>query len=103
MTVEHVLPQNPVDNSEWRAWFSEAERQEWTHRLSNLVLLTRRKNSQAGNFSFAYKKQSYFTMPDEVSPFALTSQVLAEPEWTPELLERRQRMLLAKLIELWRL
>jgi uncharacterized protein YbjT (DUF2867 family) len=39
----------------------------------------------------------------DVSPFALTSQVLGQTEWTPEVLERRQGALLDKLIELWRL
>jgi hypothetical protein len=103
ITVEHVLPRNPAEGSPWRRWFTDEQRAEWTHRLANLVLLARRKNSQAGNFAFAYKQRSYFRMADGVSPFALTSQVLGQTEWTPEVLERRQRALLAKLIELWRL
>lgn len=53
ITVEHVLPQNPSAGSRWLADFpSEADRDLWVHRLANLVLLTLRKNSQAGNLDF---------------------------------------------------
>ena len=31
ITVEHVLPQNPATNSEWRQWFTDEER-ESSHR-----------------------------------------------------------------------
>jgi hypothetical protein len=61
ITVEHVLPQNPADDSVWLQWFpDEEERYEVTHRISNLVLLSRRKNSQAQNWDFERKKQEYF-------------------------------------------
>ena len=103
VTVEHVLPQNPRTGSEWMEWFpDEHERQGWTHRLANLVLLSRRKNSQASNWDFEEKKRRYFYR-DNVSTFAITSQVIAETEWTPEVLERRQSDLVGALITEWRL
>ena len=96
-TVEHVLPQNPAEGSVWLEWFpDEDERSEYTHRLANLVLLSRRKNSQAQNFDFEKKKQQYF-QKGGAAPFALTSQVLATSEWTPRVVERRQRELLDML------
>ena len=102
-TVEHVLPQNPKDNSEWVRWFPKEEvRQTWTHRLANLVLLSRRKNSQASNWDFERKKKEYFQRKGVVS-FALTTQVVSEPEWTPRVLERRQRQLIDALSAEWRL
>ena len=103
ITIEHVLPQNPGRESQWLKDFpDEAERMEWTHRLGNLVLLSRRKNVGAGNYDFDYKKREYF-QKGGVATFALTSQVLAERAWTPEVLQRRQRELLSALKKEWRL
>jgi hypothetical protein len=61
ISVEHVLPRNPAAGSKWIEWFAdEEERQRTVHRLGNLVLLSRSKNSQAGNFEFERKKNEYF-------------------------------------------
>lgn len=104
ITVEHVLPRNPSRDSEWMRWFpSEAERSRLVHQLGNLALLTRTKNLRAYNYDFATKKRSYFATKDGISPFALTTQVLQEHEWTPEVVERRQNELIAHLRKLWRL
>ncbi|HEX8998164.1 MAG TPA: DUF262 domain-containing HNH endonuclease family protein [Ktedonobacterales bacterium] len=104
ITVEHVLPRNPPPNSEWTQWFpSPALRARWTHKLGNLALLSRVKNMQAENYSFAVKKKTYFATRDGVSPFALTTQVLREQEWTPQVIERRQRELIGVLSQAWRL
>jgi hypothetical protein len=103
ITVEHVLPQNPPPNSQWRVWFTDAERAEWVHRLANLLLLTRRKNSEASNREFNAKKKWYFSGPTGVSPFVLTTQVLQQDDWTPGLLAQRQQQLVTQLVDLWRL
>lgn len=103
ITVEHVLPQNPAPSSEWRELFGKADRDRWTHRLANLVLLNRVKNSAAGRLPFAEKKKKYFTGPNGVAAFAITTQVLTEECWTPEVLERRQAELIGALRQEWRL
>jgi hypothetical protein len=104
ITVEHVLPRNPPEKSEWTQWFpTPAERARWTHKLGNLALLSRVKNMQAVNYSFAVKKMTYFATKDGVSPFALTTQVLREEVWTPQVVERRQRELVGMLAQVWRL
>lgn len=104
VTVEHVLPQNPSLGSKWLTDFPEAsERDRWVHKLANLVLLTRRKNSQASNFDFMEKKERYFTTSAGVSNFAITSKVLNEKEWTVETLNRRQAEILGAIAQLWRL
>ncbi|MGK7918958.1 MAG: DUF262 domain-containing protein [Trichodesmium sp.] len=104
ITIEHILPQTPPHNSQWLNWFpTEEKRQKYTNCLGNLVLLSRRKNQKASNFEFAEKKQKYFSTNDGISPFVLTTQVLTENEWTPEIIERRQQKLLEKLRQLWRL
>lgn len=104
ISVEHVLPQNPPPGSQWLKDFPNMEdRDAWVHRLANLVLLTRRKNSQANNADFAVKKGRYFGTKAGVTNFALTSQVLSESVWTSETLERRQGTLIGKIAEVWRL
>ena len=103
ISVEHVLPQHPAPDSQWTKWFPDVnERWFWTHRLANLVLLSRRKNYRASNYEFDRKKGEYFQQRD-VSPFPITTQVLRETEWTPEVLKRRQQELINVLKKEWRL
>ena len=103
VTIEHVLPQTPASGSDWLTNFpDQAVRDGWTHRLGNLVLLSRRKNSAASNLPFGKKKQEYFVHKG-VAPFALTTSVVNEPEWTGSVLARRQKELVGKLVEAWRL
>ena len=104
VTVEHVLPQDPKLDSEWIKWFPNSEEREaWTDRLANLVLLSRRKNSQAQNYDFGKKKEQYFKRDGKRTSFVLTNEVLDESEWTPSVLERRQRALIDALRTEWRL
>jgi hypothetical protein len=105
ITVEHVLPQTPAVDSSWLDWWpDEDERSAWTHRIGNLLLLTRRKNSEAQNFEFADKKVRYFsTKGGGASPFVSTTQVLAEDEWTPKVVARRQAKAVGALKKLWAL
>jgi len=103
ITVEHVLPQNPDAGSQWIKEFTPAERRNWCHRLANLVLLPRKKNSQASNFDFATKKDKYFKGAGGAAPFLLTQQVLQSRAWNPEVLQFRQVALLEQLTYLWNL
>jgi len=104
ITIEHVLPQNPSDGSYWTKHFPEKEiREEFVHKLGNLVLLSRKKNSQARNYDFDKKKNQYFATDKGISPFVLTTQVLQEQEWTPEVIEKRQEDLIKTLGEIWKL
>lgn len=103
ISVEHVLPQTPPVDSVWTQWFTPELRDQWVHRLGNLVLLSRAKNAGANNYDFERKKRIYFAGPKGVSPFALTTQVLRESDWTPEVVERRQQELIGKLKDLWKL
>jgi hypothetical protein len=103
VTVEHVLPQNPAGDSPWRTLFTDAERDHWVHRLANLVLLNRVKNPAAGRKPFDEKKETYFKGKTGVATFALTIQVLNTPEWTPQVLAKRQRDLLRVLADAWEL
>lgn len=104
VSLEHVLPQNPPDGSDWIKWFpDEDERDCWTHRLANLVPLDRNKNSSASNYDFSKKKDAYFRGKGKASPFVLTQEVRSENEWTPNLLAERQKRLMGELKNHWKL
>ncbi len=104
ISVEHVLPQNPNKGSVWLNWFpNEEERAKYVHRIGNLALLSRRKNAEAQNYDFKKKKEKYFATSKGISPFVLTTQVLQKDEWTPDVINQRQKDLLHKLKSLWRL
>ena len=103
LSIEHVLPQTPEEDSGWLEWFPDPEEREiWRHRLANLVLLSRRKNSQAQNFDFERKKNEYFWR-NGVAPFPITLQVLDTQDWTPDTLAERQQNLIDLLANEWRL
>lgn len=103
ITVEHVLPQNPAANSEWLRWFPDEEaRRARTHRLGNLALLTRKKNSAASNYEFERKKTAYF-LNGGVSPFPLTTQVIGHSAWTPAIVDSRQQALVDVFVAHWTL
>jgi len=102
-TIEHVLPRRPAPRSPWLAAFpDEQQREEWTERLANLVLLSRRKNANASNFDFAKKRDQYFKR-GKAPPFALTLDVWDADDWSPAVLQARQRKLLGLLAERWAL
>lgn len=103
VSVEHVMPQQPAPNGQWASWVPDKSvHQLWVHRLGNLALLSRKKNSSASNRDFAWKKSAYFTKGGTTA-FTLTTQVLQHNEWTAGVMQQRQDVLLAKLETHWRL
>lgn len=103
VTVEHVLPQQPKPDSQWVKWMpSVQDRALWVHKLGNLALLNRKKNSAASNYDFDRKKDAYFSKGGTCA-FPLTTQVLQQAEWTPAVLQARQDALLARADAHWRL
>lgn len=87
ITVEHVLPQKPSLDSEWTRNFSDDEREEWTSKLGNLVLLSGRKNSKARNYEFIIKKETYFGKKG--TAFQITRKLQEVPDWNIEALRSR--------------
>lgn len=102
LTIEHVLPQTVHEGSEWsELWPNEDVRKAWTHKLANLVPLNKRRNSKAQNYDFDKKKSAYFAGTKAVSSYVLTTQVLNEPQWTPDVILKRQDALLNVFKENW--
>ena len=97
LSVEHILPQNPEDQSQWKRDFPDETRKEWTHRLGNLVLITTKKNTSQGRLDFAEKKARYFDKRITTCPNSL--RVLKSPQWTLVELKDNHQKVLTKLRE----
>ena len=82
-------------------WPDQEERKYWLNRIANLVPLTRKHNSAAQNYDFVTKKRSYFQNKGGTTSYTLTTQVINENSWTPEIVASRQKMLLKLLSEKW--
>jgi len=95
LSVEHILPQNPDDGSQWKRDFTDEQRAEWTDRLGNLVLITTKKNSSQGRLNYADKKKRYFE--ERISTCQNSLRVLNKySNWTPlELKENHETVLSA--------
>ena len=93
LSVEHILPQAPKPGSQWLMDFTETQRSEWTHRLGNLVLITRRKNAAQSNKDYLEKVKNYFGKNIDTCPNSI--RVLNEyPQWTPvELRDNHNRVI----------
>jgi uncharacterized protein with ParB-like and HNH nuclease domain len=87
ISIEHILPQNPSAASAWTANFTQQDREEWTNRLGNLVVISRRKNSSQGNKDFIDKKETYFK--GNIELFSNSIRIFNKySSWTPrELME----------------
>lgn len=98
ITVEHVLPQNPKDDSKWVDIFTESEREYWTNRLANLVLISQKKNSSLSNLDFEEKKTKY--LKSRIDAFN-GNKIFIERnnDWTPNVLEKRQDELVDMLVK----
>lgn len=98
ISIEHVLPQNPKEDSEWKTKFSNEDREEWTNKLGNLILLTKRKNSKLSNLEFKDKKEKY--LADKILLFPSVFEVYSNGEdWNIDILKTRQNRIVNLLIE----
>lgn len=98
ISVEHVLPQNPKNDSEWNKIFTKDERAKWTNKLGNLVLISKRKNSSLGNCDFKEKKEKY--LKSRIDAFN-GSKVFIESndKWTVDVLQDRQAKNIKMLVD----
>jgi len=95
ISVEHVLPQNPPKNSKWREWFTDEEIEQYKHKMGNLVLLNRRKNSSLSNLDFDKKKERYFK--GSISTFPSINHIMQKTEWRKEDIEDRTNNMIKRL------
>ncbi|OQA16661.1 MAG: hypothetical protein BWY63_02677 [Chloroflexi bacterium ADurb.Bin360] len=97
ITIEHILPQTPSADSQWVSDFTEQDREKWTNRLGNLILLSRRKNATQSNLDFQQKKEKYFHKNVEL--FSNSVRVFQKYNtWTLHDLQRHHREALTTLL-----
>ncbi|MES0811523.1 DUF262 domain-containing HNH endonuclease family protein [Roseibium sp. SCPC15] len=85
-SIEHVLPQNPAEDSNWLKSHDKEDMQNYVNSIGNLVLISKSKNSTASNRDFEEKKSTYLTQ--RVSDYPRSNQVCSESEWTQETIKR---------------
>lgn len=92
VSIEHVLPNSNQHylEGDWATGFGQKDRDRLVHSLGNLTLLSKKENSPKAedNESFSAKKKIY-----EKSSYGLTRDICNHEEWTPKVVEQRQREL----------
>ena len=96
-TVEHILPQNPVEA--WNESIPSGLWEESIYRLGNLTLLESAANRRLHNAVYTDKLAAYAH-----SIYVLTRRIpeIAPEHWTQELLHGRQQQLAERAAHLWR-
>lgn len=99
-TIEHVLPQQPIDNY-WLDRFSSDDRRRYTHDLGNLTLT--KDNSSYGRKPFPEKKGSpgLGTRCYSESPFFMERELAVLTDWTPDAIATRRGKLVQWAMERW--
>jgi hypothetical protein len=93
INLEHVLPEKPEGN--WPQ-FSDEQVKLYYKRIGNLCLMRASDNSAAKSDGFPKKKPMF-----AASPYLLTNQIAAEPDWTVAAITARQKALAALAVKTW--
>lgn len=103
ISIEHILPQSPSQGSQWIANFTDDQRTLWTHRIGNLIIIGRRKNSSLGNKDYPEKRKQYFY--DNIGSFARSMKLYNDypVAWQVAELQKNQQDVLRKIKEVFEL
>jgi len=98
ISIEHILPQTPKEDSKWKVDFKDEDRENWTNKIGNLVLISRRKNSSQGNKDYSEKKDKYFK--NNVELFSNSIRIYNQySTWTLSDLKNNHNEVLLKIKE----
>lgn len=92
-TIEHILPENL--GSSWETIYTHDQHERFVNRLGNYTLLDPSRNRDLGNLPFPDKLAGY-----QQSGYRMTSRISA-PEWTPDLIDARQREMAGWASTVW--
>ena len=97
ISIEHILPQTPDESSQWNADFTEDDKLNFTHKIGNLIIIGRRKNSSLGNLDYVDKRQRYFEK--NIGSFARSLNIYNKypTQWTPTEYRQNQQQTIADL------
>lgn len=100
-TVEHILPQTPLEESHWNKVWSQEKFKECLHDIGNLVLT--QNNSNYLNFEFLTKKGQIGKSPSySNSDIRQERKIAIFSDWTPTEFEERKRELAEWMHERWK-
>ena len=94
VTIEHILPQNPI---KWQAHLAEINDKEYpdqTDKIGNLTLT--KMNSEASNNPFSDKKDIYKT-----SGYAITRALAELKDWNSAEIKTRSKEMAKEALALW--
>ena len=97
ISIEHILPQTPKENSQWKSDFTENEIEDLKHNLGNLILINGKKNTSLGNSDFMTKKKDYLKGLIDIFPSGKV--FLQETEWKPQSIKDRQKEMIDTLLK----
>jgi uncharacterized protein with ParB-like and HNH nuclease domain len=95
VTIEHILPENPV--LQWNEYFPDEVQQNFIYRLGNYTLLEAPKNKNCQNKIYKEKLKIYRT-----SQYQMTNQISFN-EWTRQSIKERQLKLANYAACIWRI
>jgi|GEM_PF-4572411 len=99
LTREHVLPRTPDwDKSDWPQ-FTVQSHADYVERIGNTLLLTGVTNRELGNKSWQEKKR--IIQSKGVTQLPLTTEALAERDWTSAVIDARQTEMASLAVDLW--
>ncbi|WP_062062966.1 DUF262 domain-containing protein [Aquimarina longa] len=99
-TIEHILPQNPKDNSVWKQSWTDEEFKTYIHDIANLVLT--KDNSHYLNFDFDRKKGNAGAGHCYSNSDIRQERKIAEfDNWTAESCKTRREVLENWIISRW--
>lgn len=105
-TLEHILPQNPDDKSEWKKIWNDELIKHWKHALGNLVFT--KDNSRYHNFDFTRKRDGVEDGAPRSERYCYrNSNIMQERQiadfetWSPKQVKDRHEMLLKWIVERW--
>jgi hypothetical protein len=88
-SIEHVFPQNPEAGSGWLAETKIEDVPSFVHKIGNLVLISKSRNSSVSNLEFEEKKKRY--LKPRVTDYPRSVEVLAFDKWNPEIIDVRTK------------
>jgi hypothetical protein len=95
-TLEHIMPQQPEQNTNWLRDFSADFRKEYTYKLGNMTLLTQKMNSSVKNYDFSRKKSDK-GYKDTKFPFTVSLSLLDQVH--EQVIRERHQSFMSILIE----
>jgi uncharacterized protein with ParB-like and HNH nuclease domain len=100
-TIEHILPQNPSENSHWLKVWKTEDIDKYLHDIGNLVLT--RDNSSYLNFEFERKKGTVGSgVGYSNSDIRQERKIASFSEWNKDALEKRRTELVQWIFDRWK-